>query len=213
MARYPRWALLAVFRSCFTAPGHRSFAALAVGLIAQTQRRTVCGMLLGAGLERAWHHCRAHRFFTTARWCTDALGLALGDLIVARPAPKEPGWEPRPTWPSPAPGAPPGSAVTDAPTPSRSAKRRACGTGHSAPRPSASSWSATLTLAPARGDDRGHGLPLITTDLLSPAEDLIAATPPAGASRSPSSTPARASASARPATAPGSRWNAPCRSA
>ncbi|TDD53539.1 hypothetical protein E1286_07250 [Nonomuraea terrae] len=77
-------ALLAVFRSCFTAPGHRSFAALAVGLIAQTRRRTVCGMLLGAGLERAWHHCRAHRFFSTARWCTDALGLALCDLIVAR---------------------------------------------------------------------------------------------------------------------------------
>ncbi|MFC5828455.1 transposase [Nonomuraea insulae] len=77
-------ALLAVFRSCFTAPGHRSFAALVVGLIAQTRRRTVCGMLLGAGLERAWHHCRAHRFFSTARWCTDALGLVLGDLVVAR---------------------------------------------------------------------------------------------------------------------------------
>ncbi|MBF8194175.1 transposase, partial [Nonomuraea sp. K274] len=77
-------ALLAVFRSCFTAPGHRSFAALAVGLIAQTRRRTVCGMLLGAGLERVWHHCRAHRFFSASRWRTDALGLALCDLIVAR---------------------------------------------------------------------------------------------------------------------------------
>jgi hypothetical protein len=77
-------ALLAAFRSCFTAPGHKSFAGLAVGLIAQTRRRTVCGMLLGAGLERVWHHSRAHRFFSMARWCADAVGLALCDLIVAR---------------------------------------------------------------------------------------------------------------------------------
>ncbi|MBO3752527.1 transposase [Streptosporangiaceae bacterium NEAU-GS5] len=77
-------ALLAVFRSCFTAPGHRSFVALAVGLIAQTRRRTVCGMLLGAGLELLWHHSRAHRFFAAARWCTDAVGLTLCDLIVAQ---------------------------------------------------------------------------------------------------------------------------------
>ncbi len=71
-------ALLAVFRSCFTAPGHRPFAALVVGVIAQTRRRTACGILLGAGLERVWHHCRAHRFFPTARWCPDALALVLG---------------------------------------------------------------------------------------------------------------------------------------
>jgi hypothetical protein len=53
-------------------------------LIAQTRRRTVCGILLGAGLERLWHHSRAHRFFATARWSTDQIGLALADLIVAR---------------------------------------------------------------------------------------------------------------------------------
>ncbi|WP_248965938.1 transposase [Sphaerisporangium perillae] len=47
-------------------------------------RRTVCGMLLGAGLERVWHHCRAHRFFSTARWRTDTVGLVLCDLVVAR---------------------------------------------------------------------------------------------------------------------------------
>jgi len=35
-----------------------------VGLIAQTRRRTVCGMLTGAGLEQVWHHGHAHRLFT-----------------------------------------------------------------------------------------------------------------------------------------------------
>jgi hypothetical protein len=54
-----------------------------VGLIAQTRRGTVCGMLTGAGLEQVWHHGRAHRLFSNARWSGDALGLALADLIVA----------------------------------------------------------------------------------------------------------------------------------
>ncbi|MEU1630819.1 transposase [Streptomyces sp. NPDC020096] len=74
--------LLMGFRSCFTAPGYRTFAGLVVGLIAQTRRRTVCGMLLGAGLERVWHHSRAHRFFSGARWCADQVGLALTEVIV-----------------------------------------------------------------------------------------------------------------------------------
>jgi hypothetical protein len=51
--------LLAVFRSCFTAPTFPTFAGLLVGLIAQTRRRTVCGMLTGAGLDQVWHHSRA----------------------------------------------------------------------------------------------------------------------------------------------------------
>ncbi len=41
-------------------------------------------MLTGAGLERWWHHSRAHRFFAAARWSADAVGLALAGLIVAR---------------------------------------------------------------------------------------------------------------------------------
>jgi hypothetical protein len=75
--------LLTDFRSCFTAPGYRTFTGLVVGLIAQTRRRTVCGMLLGAGLERLWHHSRAHRFFSAARWCADTVGLALADVVLA----------------------------------------------------------------------------------------------------------------------------------
>jgi hypothetical protein len=40
--------LLAEFRPCFTAPTFQTF----IGLIAQTRRRTVCGMLTGAGLDQ-----------------------------------------------------------------------------------------------------------------------------------------------------------------
>ena len=76
--------VLFVFRPCFTAPTFRTFTGLVVGLIASTRRRTVCGMLTGAGLERFWHHSRAHRLFAVARWSPDAVGLALADLIVAR---------------------------------------------------------------------------------------------------------------------------------
>ncbi|EWM12092.1 transposase [Kutzneria sp. 744] len=76
--------LLAVFRSCFTTPTFSTFQGLALGLIAQTRRRTICGMLLGACLERLWHHSRAHRFFAAARWSTDQIGLALADLIITR---------------------------------------------------------------------------------------------------------------------------------
>ena len=76
--------LLAVFRPCFTAPTFPTFVGLLVGLIAQTRRRTVCGMLIGAGLDQVWHHSRAHRLFANTRWSSDALGLALADLIVTR---------------------------------------------------------------------------------------------------------------------------------
>jgi putative ABC transport system permease protein len=37
--------------------------ALVCGFLAQTGKRTVCGMLGGAGLSRTWSHDRAHRFF------------------------------------------------------------------------------------------------------------------------------------------------------
>jgi hypothetical protein len=59
------------------------------------------------------------------------------------------------------------------------------------------------------GDDRGYGLPLVTTDLTSQPKTWWPATRPAGRSKSPSPRPAKSSVSAKPATAP----TAPCRSA
>src|SRR6266581_6396443 len=76
-------SLLAVFGPLFTAPSFRTFTALACGFLAQTGKRTVCGMLAGAGLSRAWPHDRAHWFFARARWNADELGLAAAKLVVA----------------------------------------------------------------------------------------------------------------------------------
>jgi hypothetical protein len=47
------------------------------------RRRTVCGMLLGAGLSGCWPHDRGHYFFARARWEIDELGLAVARLVVA----------------------------------------------------------------------------------------------------------------------------------
>jgi hypothetical protein len=82
-------ALLQVVRPCFTAPSFRTFSALVTGLIVQQQRRTVVGMLLGAGLTHIWPHDRAHYFFAKARWSPDQLGLALARLIVERLLPQD----------------------------------------------------------------------------------------------------------------------------
>jgi hypothetical protein len=76
-------ALLVVFESCFTAPTFRTFCAMMAGLVAQAGPRTVCGMLVGAGLSRAWAHDRAHRFFSHARWSPQQVGLVLARLVVA----------------------------------------------------------------------------------------------------------------------------------
>ncbi|MGH3151754.1 MAG: IS701 family transposase [Streptosporangiaceae bacterium] len=75
-------SLLAVFGPLFTAPSFRTFCGLACGFLAQTGKRTVCGMLAGAGLPRLWPHDRAHRFFARARWDADELGLAVARLVV-----------------------------------------------------------------------------------------------------------------------------------
>jgi hypothetical protein len=50
--------LLAAFSPLFTAPSFRTFTMLACGFLAQPGKRTVCGMLAGAGLSRLWPHDR-----------------------------------------------------------------------------------------------------------------------------------------------------------
>src|ERR1700753_2585724 len=75
--------LLLALRRVFTGPSFATFCGLAAGLAGQVRRRTVCGMLLGAGLSRAWPHDRAHYFFARAAWQLDELGLAVARLVVA----------------------------------------------------------------------------------------------------------------------------------
>jgi hypothetical protein len=75
--------LLAAFSPLFTAPSFRTFCGLACGFLAQPGKRTVCGMLSGAGLSRCWPHDRAHWFFSRARWNADDLGLTAAVLVVS----------------------------------------------------------------------------------------------------------------------------------
>ena len=75
--------LLGALEPCFARRrSFVTFCALAAGLCGQVQRRTVCGMLLGAGLAGSWPHDRAHRFFARARWEIDELGLSVARLVV-----------------------------------------------------------------------------------------------------------------------------------
>ncbi len=74
--------LLAAFAPCFTVPTLRTFQALVAGFLAQPGQRTVTGMLVGARLAGRRHHDLAYRFFATARWSADQLGLCLLDLII-----------------------------------------------------------------------------------------------------------------------------------
>jgi integrase len=75
--------MLACFVPLFTAPSFRAFTVLACGFLAQTEKRTVCGMLAGVGLARLRPHDRAHFFFARDRWNPDELGLAAAKLVVA----------------------------------------------------------------------------------------------------------------------------------
>ena len=75
--------LLHSFAGCFTTPTFVVFTALVTGMIVQAGKKTVCGMLVGAGLSQVWAHDRAHRFFARAVWSIDAVGLTVLDLIVA----------------------------------------------------------------------------------------------------------------------------------
>ena len=77
-------SLLSLFRPCFTAPTFETFCGLCVGLLTRVRGRTVTGMLIAAGLSGEWHHSRAHRFFSRARWSADRLGLVALGLIAGR---------------------------------------------------------------------------------------------------------------------------------
>lgn len=81
--------LLAAFGPCFTAPTMRTFQALVGGFVAQPGLRTVTGMLVGARLAGRRHHDLAYRFFATARWSADQVGLVLLDLIAAMLVPPD----------------------------------------------------------------------------------------------------------------------------
>jgi DDE superfamily endonuclease len=81
--------LLLLFAPCFSRPTFATFCALVAGQISQTRLRCVTGMLVGARLSGVWHHARAHRFFSNARWRVDELGLRVAEVIVERLLPAD----------------------------------------------------------------------------------------------------------------------------
>ena len=60
------------------------FTMLATGMVAQTGRRGVVGMLAGARMAGAISFHAACRFFSQAVWDVDRLGLLVARLIVDR---------------------------------------------------------------------------------------------------------------------------------
>jgi hypothetical protein len=94
--------LLDRFRGRFTTPTVSTFCGLACGFWAQPGLHTLTGMLIGARLERTWHHARAHRFFSHARRSADQLGVCLLDLIVVSWSPMvcRSGWSVTTPWPA-----------------------------------------------------------------------------------------------------------------
>ncbi|MDN5933866.1 MAG: transposase [Pseudonocardia sp.] len=60
------------------------FVLLATGLVARPRRRTVVGMLAGAGMAAVVSFHSACRFFSAHRWDVDRLGLAVARLVVDR---------------------------------------------------------------------------------------------------------------------------------
>ena len=74
-------ALLQPFAAAMTVPTYHNLTLLLVGWLF-APRRTVTGMLCAAGLAGRRHHAAFHRLFADARWCPDAVGLGLFDLIA-----------------------------------------------------------------------------------------------------------------------------------
>ncbi len=80
------WAgLLEMFRPAFCRRGtFTQFTVLATGMVAQTGRRSVVGMLAGARMAQTISFHAACRFFSAAVWEVDRLGLIAARLIVER---------------------------------------------------------------------------------------------------------------------------------
>ena len=73
---------LACFQDCFTAPSFQRFLTLITGWILCTSKHTVTGMIRAAGVAGKREHGGYHRFFNTAAWNADEVGLALMALLL-----------------------------------------------------------------------------------------------------------------------------------
>ena len=74
--------LVATFAQCFTAPTFQTFQHVLAGWILCLGRHTVTGVIRAAGAVGVKHHSSFHRFFRSARWVPDAIGLCLIRLVM-----------------------------------------------------------------------------------------------------------------------------------
>lgn len=76
--------LLFSFRPCFTAPAFEAFTAFAVGWVLAQGSHTLSNALLAARAYGLWprHHAGFYRLLSAARWCCDALGQTLFELLL-----------------------------------------------------------------------------------------------------------------------------------
>src|SRR6266700_1846830 len=82
----PSWAVvLETLRPGFARRGTFAvFCVLATGMVAQTSRRSVVGMLSGARMAQTVSFHAACRFFSHAVWDVEKLGLLVARLVVDR---------------------------------------------------------------------------------------------------------------------------------
>ncbi len=75
--------LLMTVADCFTAPSFVTFRHLVAGWVLCVGRHTVTGVLRASGPVGEKHHTSFHRFFRSAVWDLDAVGIALARLVVS----------------------------------------------------------------------------------------------------------------------------------
>ncbi len=74
--------LLVIFSDCFTAPSFETFGHLLAGWILCLGRHTVTGVLQASGAIGRKHHSSFHRFFRSAVWSVEDIGLRLLRLVL-----------------------------------------------------------------------------------------------------------------------------------
>lgn len=75
-------SLLQAFTGCFTSPSFDSFVTLMVGWVLDLRSHTVTEVVRAAGAVGRKHISSYHRFFSQARWTTDAVGLKLAGVVI-----------------------------------------------------------------------------------------------------------------------------------
>lgn len=76
--------VLHTFRRCFSQPSFSLFVTLALGWILTPGRHAVTAALVVTGMSARRHHSAFHRFFSSARWSPDGIGMRLFHMAAKR---------------------------------------------------------------------------------------------------------------------------------